>query len=511
MSIFQQPEERVGPAFKIPEVLDSICVYLDDPDLVKMACASKSFTDVCMKILWESPVFDGSPLVRMSRLFPEDVGKHLGQGLRPGARIPPGAFERFDYYAGLIRSLHLWHPEEEAAIARVLTDSRPGLWLFPGLVDLDLGASTETLRTAPFYFSPSILSLRLNHWDLNGMRELSATEDVKRSLLRACAFPKLEKLDLADALYTRLENDGDLVEAFTDIARRVYDCRALSFLTVPGVFAALAGNMRLHTVYLNLVDKQRHHEHLHVILSRLRDDFIALRKLGLACSAKHAVRMLQETRRAYEHIDLQVDTPIEGVQLHEIAVALFLSSNGLRYFRLLTSAHLFCDVDPPLRLSEAFQPLQSCRMLKHFELALMFDETHMMRDVELVGFFRLWPELRVFVLRCDTDGDRAVGDDDEGSYSGSESLRENGITLFPLTAAARHCPRLHTLSLPFVQTSEIPSTEGIERVDGSVAIRLNKSHVHNHQEVGEFMARLWRETYLSLGGCVHLEGMTMRL
>ncbi|EJT97874.1 hypothetical protein DACRYDRAFT_24817 [Dacryopinax primogenitus] len=81
MDPLQQPEDRFARALEIPEVLDSICVHLDDRDLVNMACACKSFTDVCMRILWESPVFEGSPLVRMSRLFPDGVGKYLGEGL----------------------------------------------------------------------------------------------------------------------------------------------------------------------------------------------------------------------------------------------------------------------------------------------------------------------------------------------------------------------------------------------------------------------------------------------
>ncbi|KZO95077.1 hypothetical protein CALVIDRAFT_538541 [Calocera viscosa TUFC12733] len=523
-TIVQVAVRRLRP-YDIDEVLGSICWQMDNTaDLVNLACASRRFTDACMRVLWASPVFDGSPLVGMAHLFPPDLSQRLREGAASPStssdrrradlscqqdrnlRLPPKAFERFDYYARFVRALHLWHHNSESVIAWVLTQSRPGTWLFPGLVDLHLGASGDVLKTVPLYFTPTLRIVRLNHWDNHGLWELEPTEELRQSLLSVCALPALEKLDLADTLYTGVEHDPQLIEGFKKLAHWLYDLRAQSFLTLPAVFAELARNTRLHTVYLNLTDGKTYHEQLHNIISSLRDHFAALRTLGLVCTAENAVRVMQETHRAWWSVDLQIDSAVETGQLHEITTSLFARSRDLRSFALASPTHLleFSDVSPALRLSTALQPLQALHRLRSFELDITFGAGQMLGDQELVRFFRCWPDLRSFVVRCDSDHeDGALVADEEADAA---------VTLLSLAAAARYCRKLESLTLPFVSTSlpdraDIPGPPATHEFE----LHLLRSHVHNHTALGAFVRCLWRNAQVTCAGCIHYGRTTFRV
>ncbi|KZO98849.1 hypothetical protein CALVIDRAFT_423334 [Calocera viscosa TUFC12733] len=99
---------------QITELCLAIMQEVEEPrDLVSMACTSRRFTGMCLRLLWESPDFNGSPLVSMSYLFRDNVKNQLRQGRDANIRIPSQDFHRFDYYASLIRTLTIWHHGQE--------------------------------------------------------------------------------------------------------------------------------------------------------------------------------------------------------------------------------------------------------------------------------------------------------------------------------------------------------------------------------------------------------------
>ncbi|KZT62060.1 hypothetical protein CALCODRAFT_307663 [Calocera cornea HHB12733] len=70
--------EDVPRPLQITELCVAILQGVEDPwDLVSMACTCRRFTDLCLRLLWESPGFNGSPLVSMLHLFPDNVQDQL--------------------------------------------------------------------------------------------------------------------------------------------------------------------------------------------------------------------------------------------------------------------------------------------------------------------------------------------------------------------------------------------------------------------------------------------------
>ncbi|KZO95080.1 hypothetical protein CALVIDRAFT_565177 [Calocera viscosa TUFC12733] len=487
----------------IPELLQAILTLLDDPpDLVNVACTCKSFTDIALRTLWREPTFDGSPLLSMVHLFPEDIRASLATMKDPNLHIPPAAFIRFDYYAHFIRSLNIWHHGEAAFVVHVLTRSRPGVWIFPLLDHLHLGATGEDLETAPVYLTPSLKSLYLNHWDGLQGREIHPSDELKRTFLQIHRLPHLNTLDLADTLYTPLEDDEQVVEGFAGLAARLDMFHAQSFLTLPAVFEPLARNLKLRSVFFNAMLEGGPYVALDDIIILLRENFPTLGTLGLYCTMEQAVKVFGQLGRPLPHLNLKISSGMDANDMLAVATSVSTFNSHILSLRISAAGNMSGEVDPPIRLPQVLTPLRACGRLRDLEIMLGFDGEQMLQDNELSELFRAWPDLEVCTILNDAEGDLLAVEGEQTSF---------GLSLDAILSAARHCPQMRELSLPFVDTATIPSIGNLHRSKHSFHLQLSRSHVHNHSEVLQFISRLWPAAEITFSGCDHYAGIHMKV
>ncbi|KZO95078.1 hypothetical protein CALVIDRAFT_538543 [Calocera viscosa TUFC12733] len=479
----------------IPELISAIAQQVDDQrTLVAFACSSKGFTDICLGWLWQEPVFNGSPLITMLNLFRGEIGTSLQESQDPDLQVSDKEFERFDYYAKFIRSINLWHHGREAYVARILTSSRFGVWLFPSLVDLRLGATGEELETVRAYLTPTLRSLWLNHWDGQGGREITPNPALKKTLIQVCHLADLESLDMADTLYTPMEDDPDLVKGFAQLASQLVEFRSQSFLTLPAVFETLSLSLKLRSVFLNTTNRGSLYVPLMPIVRALREHFPMLDTLGLYCTMEQAVTVFDNLDRSIPHINLKISTAMEAGDLHAVVSSIFSSIDTLRSLRISSAGNLHRYADPPIRLSEVLAPLRACRELRKLEIILSFSGDQMMHNDEIAQFFRAWPDLELCTILNDAEGDLVAVEGEDTSF---------GLSLDAVLSAARYCPQLKELTLPFVDTTNIPDADGVPRTDHAMTFQLSSTHVHNLPEVTAFMAQLWRGVDVITSGCEH--------
>ncbi|KZT56466.1 hypothetical protein CALCODRAFT_509443 [Calocera cornea HHB12733] len=482
-------------ALNIPELMSAFAQQLDDnASLVSLACTCKRFTDICLTWLWYEPAFTGSPLMEMLYLFPEEVHKSLDDSQNPNLKIPVAVFERFDYYMKFIRSINLWHHGREGYVARILTTSRPGVWLFPALIELHLGASGEELETVLAYLTPTLRKLWLNHWDGRGGREIQPNPALKKTLSHVCRLSNLAALDMADTLYTPLEDDSDIVQGFIRLASQLSDFRCQSFLTLRSVFNALSLNPKLSSVFLNTITEGEMYVPLPDLIEGLREQFEALTTLGLYCTMEQAVAVFTHLRRSIPHVNLKISTAIAASDLHTVISSIY-SVDHIQSLRVSSAGNLEDDdIEPPIRISEVIAPLSGCQLLQKLELILSFTGEQMMRDDEIAQFFQAWPKLSLCTILNEAEGELETLEGEETSF---------GLSLRAVLAAARYCPCLTELTIPFVDTNDIPDVGDVPRYDHALALQLCSTHVHNLTEVADFVRRLWSSGDISTNGCEH--------
>ncbi|KZT56465.1 hypothetical protein CALCODRAFT_315951 [Calocera cornea HHB12733] len=489
--------------FYIPELLQVIVSLLDDPpDLLHVACTNQNFTEIALRELWREPGFDGSPLLSMLRLFPDDIAASLAALQDPNLSIPRASFNRFDYYSRFVRILTLWHHGEEAFIALVLTKNRPGVWLFPSLEALHLGAAGEELETAPVYLTPTLKSLYLNHWDGLEGREIIPNENLKKTLRQICSLPRLSNLDLADTLYTPLEHDAETVRGFVGIAGRLETFRAQSFLTLNTVFAPLSRNPNLRSVLLNALLEGAVYVTLDHLIIRLGEGFPGLRTLGLYCSMQQAMKIFADLRRRLPRLALKITSSMDAHDMLALTACIASYNSGILSLRISSAGNISPGENPSVRLPAVLAPLRACKSLVELEIVLGFNGEQMMQDPEIDDLFRSWPDLESCTILNDPEGDLLAVEGEETSF---------GLTLDAISSAARHCRHLMDLTLPFVDTSAIPDVVGQRRSTHPLSLQLSRTHVHNHAQVQKFVSRLWPAAELTFGGCDHYAGMHMKV
>jgi len=482
----------------IPEVLTLILLELDNvQDLVSVACASRRFTDSCMRKIWEAPDFQpaGAPLTSMLATFPEHVRDELSNSHDLNMRVDLKDFARFDYYAKFVRSLTLWHQDREGYLAEVLTASRPGVLLFPELSSLHIGAGGNELRIAPAYLAPTLKSVRLNHWQLQHHRDVSGTDPVKIALMTVCNMDNLETLDLMDTVYGPFESDPEIVNGLVKLASQLYEIKSYSFLTLEPVFSVLSRNNRLHTLSLNLEHDDSEHISLQRVITAIRHEFTVLRSLSLACALDQAVRVVRECGRSFEELDLRLNAAITAVHLHELTTNIFTETPTLRCFRVFCSGEIELTAGPPLRMSEAIQPLLECHDIREIHVSMVFEGQQVMTDEEMRDFCVAWPKLTNCVFDADPDGNRPAPDEEEPT--------DYGLSLATIAFAAQHCRLLTEFALPYVNTTVLPDISRIPTSDAPMSLHISGSHVHNRDELLSFVISLWPDAEVSVGSCSH--------
>jgi len=394
--------------------------------------------------------------------------------------------------------LTLWYHGDEEYLARVLIASRPSVWLFPALEELHLGASGQHLQNVPKLLSPSLKSLRLNHWNINLPMAMTHSHPIKRTLMHVCALPALQHLDLMDTRYTDFETDQELVMAFANLASRLHEIRAYSFFALPPIFRALSRNDDLRLLCLSLEESEGYLP-LGDILTGVRVSFPGLKTLCLLCTVGQATVALRQIQRVLEGLELRIEAQVGAEELDALITTVLDETPTLRIFRLSCDAAMFCDVLPPIRISEVFHPFVGMKELRHFHITLGFTGDQTIRDVEMRILLGAWPHLRTCIIESDPIDPSIPRDAENTDY---------GLTLEALGSAATLCRRLEQLELPYVNTSRIPDTEGVPKAYQHFSLQISRSHVHNHAALVSFVASLWPNCTVNVGGCSHFESTT---
>jgi len=489
--------QRIAPyvprPLEIAELQECIVSHLEHPrDIVSLACSSSLLTDCCLRKLWEAPDFPGSPLSTMLMTFPEQVAQQIEHSKDRTFRVPVRDFDRFDYYAGFIRTVTVWHDAREDHIAFVLMNSRPEMTLFPALAELHLAASGEQMITAPAYFSPVLQSIRINYWSLPLPTDAAGTKAVKNALLKLCNTLTITTFDLMDTHYLAFEDDPVLINAFVRLAGQVEELKSPSFIMLAPVFNTLSRNPRLRSILLDLHRNGSDHIDISTAIDGLRSGFPDLRSLSLSCTLEQAVRVIGECKRGYDEINIDIDGSLEAGQLHELATNIFVETPILRHLRVTSASAMECEVDPPIRIFEALQPLLACKDLRYLHILIPFEADQSITDDEMTAFFRAWPELITCIIESDPSSDLIPPENEPTEF---------GLTLAVVISALAHCSRLTELALPFLNSVDIPDREDVPTLDDRFSLRISRSHVHNLAAVADFITSLRPRAEVSTGGC----------
>ncbi|KZO95081.1 hypothetical protein CALVIDRAFT_188700 [Calocera viscosa TUFC12733] len=479
-------------ALEIPELLVLILSLLSSSwDLVNVACTARRFSDSALRLLWENPDFPGNPLKNMVTLFPDNIKSMLLPQPDPSLRIPHHAFGRFDYYAKFVRHLQVWSFDPDARIARVLDASRPNLPLFPSLESIHLGADDNSLQMAAPFLSPSLRTVRVNHWDAGTPAVLHSDPGVTKTLLLILRLPELDQLDLLDTRLPSYETDPVVVDAFVHAASRVSMLYSLDFTTLRPVFDVLARNAKLTAVFLDLTCNGVGHYLFDDIARRVRHEFLRLDTIVMQAMDTQGIDLLQESRRALKRVDFRVHGPFEPMLLLKLTTALQPSANSLQIFRCSTSER--GDHSKRTSLYDAISPLRHMPHLRKIVMSITVHAEDMLRDEHIAVLFRCWPNLTVWVLESDPEDGTPIDLDSPGS----------GLTLQSLLTIRRCCPSLTELSVPFVDTMVIPSLTGIPYTMSRLPLdlRLSRCHAHNRPAIKRFVEAIWPEAECSFEDC----------
>ncbi|KZO95084.1 hypothetical protein CALVIDRAFT_188642 [Calocera viscosa TUFC12733] len=503
---------RPPPAMEIPELVELVLSKLARPvDLLSMACTAHRYADVALKLLWEHPDFKGDPLRNMASLFPNGIKDQLLKDIpvRPSApdthqgsqsqpqdlslRVPSSLFTRFDYYAKFVRHLQVWQFRPDKYIANVLDASRPAVTLFPNLESIHLGADSNSLEMAGPYLSSTLRTVRVNHWDPETSTIVHSTAGITATLIKMFTLPDLQCLDLLDTRLPRYEHNQDVMDRLLHLIPRLVEFYSCDLTTFRPIFDALAQSNHLNAIFLDLAATYQDHYKFAEIVQFLRDAFLPLQSLVVHCAGEIARDFVEQASRALESFDFRIDGPLDVDELTKLTTSLKASEPTLRVLKCSTS--LRAPSGAKDSLYQALTPLLQMSRLQKLVVSLTVLGSSMFRDDEVEGIFQCWPNLCVFTLECDPEEGTPIGVDDPKGF---------GLSLLSLFTIRRCCPDLYELSLPYLDTADIPLLEDVMFSVSALPfeIHLSRCHAHNRKEVREFICAIWSKAESSFEDCM---------
>ncbi|KZO98848.1 hypothetical protein CALVIDRAFT_424111 [Calocera viscosa TUFC12733] len=302
-----------------------------------------------------------------------------------------------------------------------------------------------------------------------------------------------------DTRYAEFENDREIVTAFSNLASRLEEIRAYSFVGLAPIFYALSRSPALRLLCLNLEENDGRYVPLDDVFTAIREYFPALRVLCLYCTVDQATLALREIQRELDGLELRIEAPVPAEHLYDLITTVLDETPSLRAFRISCDSAMFCDVHPPIRISEVFHPFVGMKELRHLQVTLGYTGDQTPRDAEFGTLLSSWPHLQTY---------RIESEPNDASIPCDAETTDYGLTLEAIAAAASWCRRLKELTLPYVNTAIIPETAGIPKAHHQFSLQISRSHVHNHAALVAFVATLWPRCTVNVRGCSHFESTT---
>ncbi|EJU04283.1 hypothetical protein DACRYDRAFT_20863 [Dacryopinax primogenitus] len=486
---------RQTSVMDVIELVQLILSFLASPrDLVHMACVAKRYTNIALRLIWETPDFSGDPLSTMVHLFPEPTRTDLLARKDELPRIEHGLFHRFDYYANLVRHLRYWQASNDAFIGLALTASRPGVWLFPRLLSIHVGSDRDSLQIAGTFFSPSLRTVTIDHWDSSDTSAITVTPGITTVLQHVFRLPNLRVLDLLDSVYRNYEGISEIVDALLALISQLVEFYSSDFTFVTSVYDALAQSSRLKGMLFDF-SQARDVTTCYTpndAIRTLGTKFLGLDKIVVRSDVQTAVDVLSNTNHRFRSIDLSIEGSVTIDDLATLTNLVAPSTRELKKFRCGSSQP---TVRPNYRSMEsALRPLKEMACLRDVQIETSFPATEMISDTDAKLLFPGWPHLRCFILTSDPG---------RSSTALENGLSSTALSLLSLFIIQQSCRYLCELSLSFVDLLNIPhpSEPHSTRSWQNVEIQFTRSHAHDSGAVIDYVKHLWPNASVWFAEC----------
>lgn len=322
---------------------------------------------------------------------------------------------------------------------------------------------------------------------------MDSTPGITTTLKKIFSLPKLECLDLLDTRLPSCQDDPDVMHQLLRLLPQLVEFYSSDLTTHVPVFDILAQSLKLTAMYLDLTTTHQRHYELPDIAERLRDAFLPLQRLVLHCVGARARDFVELIARSLQSCDLRIDGPLDVDDLGEITASLRASIPTLRILRCSTSLHAKSDVHNSLY--QCLTPLLQMTRMQKVVLSFTMLGSSMFHDNQVDEMFHAWPKLLVFSIEIDPDDDTPINSDDPQGY---------GLTLTSLLTIHHCCPELYELSLPYIDTSDIPIRSAIEFTQSVIPfeIHLSRCHAHKRRDVRQFIQKIWAKAESSFEDCL---------
>ncbi|EJU04282.1 hypothetical protein DACRYDRAFT_20859 [Dacryopinax primogenitus] len=480
---------------EIMELVQIILSLLDNRrDLVHMACVASQYTDMALVILWRAPDFAGDPLKAMTRLFPEPIHASLMEAKNDSLIVTPESFKRFDYYAKFVRHLNYWQVSNDGFIARRLTASRPGQWLFPHLTSLHVGSDRDSLQTVEAYLSPTLRRICINHWDSTDNLGIAFTPSIVKILIRVFSLPNLEILDFLDTSYANYEREETILDALLPLIPQLTEFYSSHFTFVRSVYDVLSTSTKLKGLFLDVTQERNSNRHYEMddMIQMLQDRFASLEKVVIRGETRATVTILERCDRQFVHIDLRPEGAVDVNGLWNLTRSTTSSISSLKVLKC-SAAEANPSHDSQTMVT-ALQPLVNMSSLRDVQLEVSFSEWQMLSDIEVETLFRGWPLVQSFLLNSEPGRDGIPP-------AGPQTRR--GLTLRAILSIHHHCRYLSELSIPFIDLTHIPDLSQYHffRAYQHIRVQIARSHAHDSPAVKGFIKQIWPNAEVRFVGC----------
>ncbi|KAJ7773058.1 hypothetical protein B0H16DRAFT_1363088 [Mycena metata] len=440
------PSSRV---LAIPELLDMIFAYLDDPSNASNASVCKQWSNVALDTLWRD-------LNDLHRLF--SILKPLKQvGEAPDS---PYAFvqapdaedwRRLEKYSRRVRRFRFLQVDSDSEGPRLcptvfedVARTRTSLNLLPNL--------TSLAWHGPLSFAPLFLHNNIKHFVLYLPIFIPPESPLPFFRDVASRMPSLSLLDLRTRLPMR-----DMEEAALFLLRSLPKLRKVIFprySATTRIIETLATLEDLGCVEFQYVAEQGIGDPADTAVFKPTLNvgaFPSLWDLSLTCRVEDCIAFMKQTFAPVNLTALYVDSQLieSPAAVHELLLVLADTCQLLEALGIITliggvteeGPQTLAEVPSADRINFAtLRPLQNFPNLNIFEIIHQYPLDLQLEELEQLA--RSWPSLRKLIL----NNEPVISD-------------ESSLTLKALLPFARHCPELEQLGL-FINasTADLPST-----------------------------------------------------